>query len=257
MDINDALEPMLEDAEPRARLSKRMAEAEPSDSDGVQPLRQDKRRRKVSSRLALPAPLHDVGMDVDDVATPLLPFPRAHGKKRNRAEAGSTMGDDDVRELALDNGDDDGDGDESHMRHRRRRLRKSLGAKRAQDQRGQKRERERGSDETSEDEDVAARLAGKTARRRQDDGPADDSDVAMSDRGSVVSAATTKGRRVGEVWEAHGFKHKIGPDGRRLTMALVRADRPLYNMVCAAMLRLRTMRSCARSRKIPRTLTAT
>ncbi|KAI0034094.1 hypothetical protein K488DRAFT_84313 [Vararia minispora EC-137] len=206
-----------ETEEPSARKPKRMAESSDGD-DGEEPpahghrRMRDKRRRKVSNLSALP--IEDDDMEIDGFPE-LPPIPLRRGKKRDRAEAGSTMGDDDDA-MEMD------DGDHKHRTIRRRHRKSQV------DRRGRK--RERGSGETSEEED-GPRLTGRQSRMRHDDDHGvEDDDVAMSDTQSVRSTLTVRGHRIGEEWEAHGLTFRIGPDGQRLTKALIKADQPLYPM---------------------------
>lgn len=154
------------------------------------------------------APVELVDVDMDDVSE-LPPVLIGRGKKRDRAEAGSTMGDEDAAEL--------------HRRRRRKHRQSGLVP-----QRGQK--RDRASDVTSDDESEGHRLKGKSTRRRQNQSSPSSED-AMAEDEPVVLDASCKGRKIGEVWELHGKTYKVGPTGRRLTRSFIKTDAPVYNMV--------------------------
>ncbi|KAI0053605.1 hypothetical protein FA95DRAFT_463916 [Auriscalpium vulgare] len=176
--------------------------------------RHDKRRRKVSNRQkSLLEEAEDVDM-VDELSD----LPASHrGKKRHRAEAGSTFGGEE------DSFFDDQDEDKS-SRHRRRRQRQSLTS-----HRGQKRGRDDEDLSTSDSDGDERRSRGKASRQRQDHYGISDSDVSM-DGTQASQDPLCKGRRVGEEWEAFGVEFKVGPDGRRLRKVLVKEDRPKFSM---------------------------
>lgn len=189
--------------------------ANPTSDEGESPspefTRHDKRRRKVSNKRIAPAELVDVEMD--DVRE-LPPVLIARGKKRDRAEAGSTMGDEDAAELGV----------ELHRRRRRKHRQSGLVPTRGQ-------KRDRASDVTSDDESEGHRLRGKSTRRRQNESSRSSED-AMAEDEPIVLEPACKGRKIGEVWELHGKTYKVGPTGRRLTRSFIKTDAPVYNMVC-------------------------
>lgn len=158
------------------------------------------------------------GIDEDE-ATELKAV--ARGKKRDRAEAGSTFGGDDEEDAR--------NGRASHHRKRRTILQKRIEIH----PRGQKRDREAESPE-SEGEDVDS----ETSRRRAQRSPKKKrGKKATSDETSVADPRASKdslcgGRRVGEGWEADGVQYKVGEKGERLRLTLVKKARNKYHMVC-------------------------
>lgn len=157
----------------------------------------EKRARKVSSReLVLRA---------------------TRGKKRDRAEAGSTFGGDD---LAAE------DEEDQHRSHRRRRV---VSTKKATSNlRGRKRGREIESPDSADDSDSPSKRAVRQKRGKRN--PRVD-EWTSSDDGMVSTDPLCKGRRIGEEWQTNGVKFKVGPNGQRLRQALVKKPRSRFPMV--------------------------
>lgn len=225
----------FEEGAPR-RGSKRGIQEEPEeDSEGATDTKQSrgKRARKVSSEKVPHGHQADQSMDIDDEdmddITELKPFSR--GRKRDRAEAGSTFGGDDD-ESALEN---EVDGDSKLRRRRRKRRTVAKRKSEATYLRGKKRERE-GEEHASDDNSdetpskvSSRRKRGKRLSNVQSHGiERQKSDVSMDE--SVTSSKRV--RDIGEEWESNGVRHKIGPNGQRLRQALVKKARQKFVMVC-------------------------
>lgn len=206
-----------------ARRAKRLADSgEEGDLESLQGHRHDKRRRKTSNRTPVHPPIEIVPSTADEEedmevdAIDEMPAVR-RGKKRDRVEAGSTFGGDD--ESAVDDVNDE------RSRHRRKRRNRRDGAS----HRGRKRGRGVDTSESESEED-SRRIAGKASRRRQHYSDDSEEDVPV-DGVQVHKDPRCGGRAVGEEWEAPGAKYKVGRDGRRLILALVKTNRPLFPMV--------------------------
>lgn len=213
------------------RGSKRVVGDEEEYDDIQQSQRaRDKRPRNIS--LDKPTEHMEVDDDEDDdEITELKSVVR--GKKRDRAEAGSTFGGDD---------DDSAPENEDDAKARRRRRKRRTVSKRKSDAgsslRGQKRDREMdgsASDYASDDDKmlrVSRKKRGKKAasqpRHDEDDEHRAPSDVSMDE-----SQASTRSRhrRIGDEWESNGIKYKIGLNGQRLRQALVKKARQKFTMV--------------------------
>jgi len=191
------------------------------DDEGYESTRGDKRPRNVS-RDKTPEDLvmEDEEIDADDV-TELKSIPR--GKKRDRAEAGSTFSGDD------DEADNQLDGKASRSR-KRKMISKRKSDAQAQ-ARGRKRNRDVDIDESEGEEDEKMlHLSRKKRGKKGGTDEGDGSDVSMSE--SLVSRGSyVKGRRIGEEWEVNGVLYKVGVNGQRLRQALVKKARHKFPMV--------------------------
>ncbi|KAI0353499.1 hypothetical protein OH77DRAFT_1483319 [Trametes cingulata] len=191
------------------RGSKRVASLDDDESLALSRTeRHDKRARKVSIDRSADAPDHDMDEDEpdDDVDDALG---AARGKKRDRAEAGSTFGGDDS---VIDD-------DEKPQRQRRRR---TVSNKLAQSSsRGQKRVRDLESYD-SDDSEVERPKREYTRKKR---GKRSDEEIVP-----VSNDPLCKGRRIGEEWESNGIKFKVGPNGQRLRQELVKKSRSRFPM---------------------------
>ncbi|KAG5639681.1 hypothetical protein H0H81_005864 [Sphagnurus paluster] len=214
--------------QPLQRGSKRVLGDEDNfDDDYASTRMRDKRARKFSLEKV---PQYEIEEDMeveeyeDDVAE-LRPS-SVRGKKRDRAEAGSTFG-----------GDDDDssheDGSKAHRRHRKRRTYAKRKSDASGSERGQKRDRdlEEGDSDMDEDDGMTLKVSRKKRGKRSAPTSApseldDASDISMASQPSRKSA----GRRIGEEWESNGVKYKIGPNGQRLRQALVKKARQKFNM---------------------------
>ncbi|KAG2349205.1 hypothetical protein BDR05DRAFT_408625 [Suillus weaverae] len=215
VDDDEELELLEEEdeLEPAQRGSKRTfdldEEADYTRTDG-----RDKRPRNMS-RAQTP---EDQEMeDVEDDVAELHPIPR--GKKRDRAEAGSTFGGDDEEEALEDQGD------RSH-RHRKRRTvrpRKSDGSSR-----GRKRDRDPESPASEGSIGGSHRHSERTSKKKK--GGKKASSVAASDTLDGSQDPLCKGRKIGEEWESNGVQYKVGNEGERLRLTLVKKARSKYSM---------------------------
>ncbi|KAF9555350.1 hypothetical protein CPC08DRAFT_134987 [Agrocybe pediades] len=143
-------------------------------------------------------------MDVDDEEMDeLAPLKSStRGRKRDRAEAGSTFGGDE------DRSDVEVEGDEKTRKRRKRRtiVKRKTGGKR---------------DEEHFSEEESPIKKGKGSPEQSV------SDISMDDSAASVRS---KGRNIGDEWETNGIKYKIGPNGQRLRQALVKKARQKFNM---------------------------
>lgn len=218
-----------EDAEFDESAFKRGVLEEDQDSDAPTETRKSsgKRSRKVSAEKA-PA---DQKMDVDDEemdnVTELKPISR--GKKRGRAEAGSTFGNDDEDSAV----EPEADGDPKLRRRRRKRRTVAKRKSEASYIRGKKREREGDEDLTDDNSEESPKLSssqrkrGKRSSNVHYEFERQKSDVSMDE--SVTSSR--KVREIGEEWESNGISYKIGPNGQKLRQALVKKARQRFIMV--------------------------
>ncbi|KAG1815707.1 uncharacterized protein BJ212DRAFT_238196 [Suillus subaureus] len=199
-----------DELEPAQRGSKRTFDLD-EEADYMRTDGRDKRPRNMS-RAQTP---EDQEMeDIEDDVAELHPIPR--GKKRDRAEAGSTFGGDDEEE-ALDDQDD-----RSH-RHRKRRTvrpRKSDG--------GRKRDRDPESPASEGSIGGSHRHSERTSKKKK--GGKKASSVAVSDAQDGSQDPLCNGRKIGEEWESNGVQYKVGNEGERLRLTLVKKARSKYSM---------------------------
>ena len=191
------------------------------DDEGYESTRGDKRPRNFSRDLTPEDQVVEANeMDMDEI-TELRSIPR--GKKRDRAEAGSTFG-----------GDDDLD-DQLDERNSRRRKRKMISKRKSDAQpqlRGKKRERDADFGASEDEEDLkrsanSRRRKGNKVVGEEDEASDESLNESLVSRGSYV-----KGRRIGEEWEVNGVLYKVGINGQRLRQALVKKARNRFPMVC-------------------------
>ncbi|KAG2110770.1 hypothetical protein BD769DRAFT_1392223 [Suillus cothurnatus] len=202
IDDDDLLEEE-DELEPAQRGSKRTFDLD-EDADYMRTDGRDKRPRNMS-RAQTP---EDQEMeDVEDDVAELHPIPR--GKKRDRAEAGSTFGGDDEEE-ALDDEDD-----KSH-RHRKRRTMALLAV---------------GNEivilnpqQARAVLEVLIGAASAPPRRKA-------TSVAANDTQDGSQDFLCNGRKIGEEWESNGVQYKVGNEGERLRLTLVKKARSKYSMV--------------------------
>ena len=190
-----------------------------------------KRARKVSQEKSRQSHVVDDNMDIDGEGLDEVTELRSRvGKKRDRAEAGSTFGGDDEDSLVELEPEDD-------IKARRRRRKRQTVAKRkseASHARGKKRDRDTDderSDQESEDASqgkVSRKKRGKRGSVRHDKGHSSRSDVSMDES---ITSIRGKVRVIGEEWESNGIKYKIGLNGQRLRQALVKQARQKFVMV--------------------------
>ncbi|KAG1806520.1 uncharacterized protein HD556DRAFT_318472 [Suillus plorans] len=215
IDDDEELELLEEEdeLEPAQRGSKRTFDSD-EEVDYMRTDGRDKRPRNMS-RAQTP---EDQEMEaVEDDVAELHPIPR--GKKRDRAEAGSTFGGDD-EEGVLDDQDD-----RSH-RHRKRRTvrpRKPDGSSR-----GRKRDRDSESPASEGSTGGSHRHSERTSKKKK--GAKKTSSVTASDALDGSQDPLCKGRKIGEVWESSGVQYKVGNEGERLRLTLVKKARSKYSM---------------------------
>ncbi|KAF9006704.1 hypothetical protein BDQ17DRAFT_1352230 [Cyathus striatus] len=206
---------------------------EEDESDFIQSeCSRDKRARKVSLEKTPQTFMYDYdGMDVDaDEAGDEVPDLQAssnRGKKRDRAEAGSTFGGDD-EESAPEHDEEDA---KSRRRRRKRRTVSKRKSDAASNARGKKRDRDvedSGSDMENEGE-IALRSSRKKRGKRGSLAASRLDEETRSDNESLASSKS-RGRRIGDEWESNGIKWKIGPNGQRLRQALVKKARQKFVM---------------------------
>ena len=209
-------------------------EEEEGDSEEVTETKKfrGKRARQVSQEKTHQSQAIDDNMDIDDEELDEITElrSRSRGKKRDRAEAGSTFGGDDEDSAAELEPEDD-------IKARRRRRKRRTVAKRkseASHARGKKRDRETDdekSDPESEDSSqvkVSRKKRGKRGSDRRDNDHASRSDVSMDES---INSTRGKVRAIGEEWESNGIKYKVGLNGQRLRQALVKQARQKFVMV--------------------------
>lgn len=223
----------VEDNAPKRGSKRGFGEEEEEDAEEVTETKkpQGKRARKVSQEKACQSHVIDDTMDIDneelDEITELTS--RTRGKKRDRAEAGSTFGGDDEDSTAELEPEDD-------IKARRRRRKRRTVAKRKSETshaRGKKRDRDADdekSDQESEDGSqgkVSRKKRGKRGSDRHDHGHASMSDISMDES---IKFSRGKVRAIGEEWESNGIKYKVGLNGQRLRQALVKQARQKFVM---------------------------
>ena len=197
-------------AQPAKRGAKRLASSESDEDRTPSPsARRDKRPRNISSEDSFQSA--DDDMEEDEMGEE-MPDGYGRGKKRDRAEAGSTFGGDDSV------ADDD---DEKPQRRRRRRtVSNKLGQGSS---RGQKRGRGLDSHDSDDSEhEQRARQAGRKKRGKR----------SQDELAPVSNDPLCKGKRIGEEWESNGVHYKVGPNGQRLRQALVKKAKSKFPMVC-------------------------
>ena len=197
-----------------------------------------KRARKVSQEKTRQSHVIDDNMDIDGEELDEVTELRSRaGKKRDRAEAGSTFGGDDEDSAAELEPEDD-------IKARRRRRKRRTVAKRkseASHARGKKRDRDSDdeiSDQESEDASqgkVSRKKRGKRGSDRHDKDHASRSDISMDES---ITSIRGKVRVIGEEWENNGIKYKVGLNGQRLRQALVKQARQKFVMVFFSFLKI-------------------
>jgi hypothetical protein len=226
----------FEEGAPRRGSKRGIQDDADEDSEGATETNKSrgKRARKVSGEKVPQGHQADQNMDIDeedmDDITELKPISR--GRKRDRAEAGSTFGGDDD-ESALEN---EVDGDSKLRRRRRKRRTVAKRKSEATYLRGKKREREV-EDVSDDNSDHSSPSKVSPSRRKRGKRSSNvhrheierqKSDVSMDE--SVTSSKRV--REIGEEWESNGVRYKVGPNGQRLRQALIKKARQKFLMVC-------------------------
>lgn len=177
-----------------------------------------KRIRRLSEKRL---PLEQIVNEEDEYRDRLMDLDLvSRGKKRDRAEAGSTFGIDE-------------DSPQAQGRKVRRRKRKSGIDGVELDSRGTKRSLEVESTLDSDGEDTnlptkMSRKRGKQYRHEHNDSMTDES----MDDVSIHINPVCGGRRIGEEWHSNGQLWRVGPCGQRQRQVLVKKRRSRYSMVC-------------------------
>lgn len=223
-EVNDAT--WQGQALPQRGAKRYLFDEEESEDDLIERQPRDKRARKVSLDKGIQAQEEDLEMDVDEEEDDVDDLPYIQrGKKRDRAEAGSTFG-----------GDDDESGsehDNSDLKSKRRRRKRRTFSKRKSDAavavRGRKRDRDVEEDESEletgdENSYISRKKRGKKSSLQ---------DGEMSEHSTTRSqtSSASRNRRIGEEWTSNGIRWKMGPNGQRLRQALVRKARQRFPMV--------------------------
>jgi hypothetical protein len=176
----------------------------------------DKRRRQ-----GVLAEGDDLDGDGDEVAEQES-MPRTRGRKRDRAEAASTVGAED-EEI-----------DQNTLKRKRPTIaKKKSDGSTGNAIRGQKRDRDSESVESDEgrgDDIRWERTKRKGKKTRPSTSPWDDRSD-LSDDDSPFVEDSFRGKRIGETWDVNGVSYKLGADGRRLRQALVKKARSRFTMV--------------------------
>jgi hypothetical protein len=220
------------DTAPKRGSKRGFGEEEESEEVSETKKSRGKRARKVSQEKTRQSHVIDENMDIDDEELDEVTElnSRACGKKRDRAEAGSTFGGDDEDSAAELEHEDD-------TKARRRRRKRRTVAKRkseASHARGKKRDRDsddENSDQESEDASqgkISRKKRGKRGPDRHDKDHASKSDISMDES---ITSIRGKVRVIGEEWESNGIKYKVGLNGQRLRQALVKQARQKFVMV--------------------------
>ncbi|KAF8165738.1 hypothetical protein B0H34DRAFT_690308 [Crassisporium funariophilum] len=190
-----------------------------------------KRARKVSQEKAPRSYPADEIMDIDDEEADEITELKSlnRGKKRDRAEAGSTFGGDDDDSAAELEADD--------AKARRRRKRRTVAKRKSEASYARSKKRDRDGDDEGDSDVESEEGSPVTTRKkrgkrgshvdRHENDNAAKSDVSMDE--STISARN-KVRSIGDEWESNGVKYKIGPNGQRLRQALVKKARQKFVM---------------------------
>ena len=193
--------------------------------EDVEELSSSKKARGKRARKGPTDADHSMDVDVDDEeADEVSELPStARGKKRDRAEAGSTFG-----------GDDDESADEievdGHSKARRRRKRRTVAKRKSEaSYLRSKMGDEEATEASSPDQKAVRTKRGKRASHVAPRGHDDIKDDVSMD-GSTTSNRS-KVRSVGDEWESNGIRYKIGPNYQRLRQALVKKERQKFLMV--------------------------
>ncbi|KDR84128.1 hypothetical protein GALMADRAFT_236804 [Galerina marginata CBS 339.88] len=185
-----------------------------------------KRARKVSHEKG---PQVDSSMDVDDEEADEITELKStlRGKKRDRAEAGSTFGGDDE-----DSGVElEAEGDAKARRQRKRRTvakRKSEASYIRAKKHGNRDASDSGSEGATHEKQASSHDRKKRGKRHSHiERRASGSDVSMDES---TTSNRSKVRNIGDEWESNGVKYKIGLNGQRLRQALVKKARQKFVM---------------------------
>ncbi|KXN89463.1 hypothetical protein AN958_05625 [Leucoagaricus sp. SymC.cos] len=203
---------------PQRGAKRYLLDEDENEDDLVERQPRDKRARKVSVDKGTQAEEDDdLDMDVDEEADDVDDLPHIQrGKKRDRAEAGSTFGaDDDDSGIELDS---------PESKHKRRTRKRRTFSKRKSDvgvaTRGQKRDRDLDNEATNMESGDENSYVLRKKRGKQSTLVDDESSEHSTTRSQTSSGI--RNRRIGEEWISNGIRWKVGPNGQRLRQALVK-----------------------------------
>lgn len=194
-----------------------------------------KRARKVSQEKTRQSHAIDDNMDIDDEEVDEVTELRsiACGKKRDRAEAGSTFGGDDEDSAVELEPEDD------IKARRRRRKRRTVSKRKSEASHARGKKRDRDSDDERSDQESEDASQGKASRKKRGKRGSDrhDKDHASRSDISMDESIRREVRVIGEEWESNGIKYKVGLNGQRLRQALVKQARQKFVMVFLSFLK--------------------
>ncbi|KAJ3509761.1 hypothetical protein NLJ89_g5043 [Agrocybe chaxingu] len=218
----------FEEAAPKRGSKRGIRDEEDSEEVNESKKARGKRARKVSQEKAAHHYQGDQSMDVDeeeeaDEITELKSNFR--GKKRDRAEAGSTFGGDDDDDSAAEREA------EGNSKVRKGRKRRTVAKRKSEASYIRGKKRERGQEDGGSDSDDS--FPNKKSSRKKKGKRA--SHIEHRDSKSDISidestTSTKKGREIGEEWESNNVKYKIGPNGQKLRLTLVKKARQKFVM---------------------------
>ena len=224
----------LGDTAPKRGSKRGFGEEEEAESEEVSETKKfrGKRARKVSQEKTRQSHVIDDNMDIDDEeldeVTELRS--RACGKKRDRAEAGSTFGgDDEDSAIELEHEDD-------VKARRRRRKRRTVSKRKSEASHARGKKRDRDSDDERSDQESEDATQGKVSRKKRGKRGSDRHEKDHTSRSDIsmdesITSIRGKVRVIGEEWESNGVKYKVGLNGQRLRQALVKQARQKFVMV--------------------------
>lgn len=147
------------------------------------------------------------------------------GKKRDRAEAGSTFGGE----------DDESSGNEDAKSRRRRRKRRTVSKRKSDAGSSIGKKRDRDLEDVDETMEVDTKLISRKKRDKRtslagrgDDDQRSGGDISPDES---LTSVQSRARQIGDEWESNGVKYKIGLNGQRLRQELVRKERQKFVMV--------------------------
>lgn len=167
-------------------------------------------------------------MDIDNEEDDEVPElgDNLRGKKRDRAEAGSTFG-----------GDDDESSENEDVKLLRRKRKRRTVSKRKSDA-GSSIGKKRDRDLVDVDENMEIDVTGFVSRKKRDKraslaGRGDDDQRSAREISpdESLTSVQSRARQIGDEWESNGVKYKIGLNGQRLRQELVRKERQKFVMV--------------------------
>jgi hypothetical protein len=216
------------DQVPPQRGAKRyLFEEDETEDDLIERQSRDKRARKVSSDKGIQAQEDDdLDMEVDEDEDEVDDLPYIQrGKKRDRAEAGSTFGgEDDDSGIELDSPDS-----KPKRRTRKRRTFLKRKSSAGAEARGQKRDRDLDDEET--DVDSGDETSYVLRKKRGKKSTLHDDELSEHSTTRSQTSSGSRNRAIGEEWSSNSIRWKVGPNGQRLRQALVKKTTQRFSMV--------------------------